>query len=164
MKIKIANAILFAVTIVSAGDVLAGGGGFVKDKIETTCGEYKVVIECGKALPNDVPDGRVCVRNTLKFISPNGAVHIPPTPKNLLKGSNYDRTPISIECELGADERAYVLVNFSGEKFLCGSCMAYDLFTSSGVRLTTNSKSLDKFIRQNRLSRGIKLVIEETDE
>jgi hypothetical protein len=160
MKIRIVSAILFAAIIVSAGDVLAGGG-FVKDKIETTCGEYKVVIECGKALPTDVPDGRVCVRNTLKFVAPSGSIYIPPTPKGLLKGPNYDRTPISIECGLGAGNKAYVMVNYSGQKFLCGSCMAYDLFTNSGVRLTTNGKGLDALIAKNKIADGVEIVIEE---
>ena len=46
---------------------------------------------------------------------------------------------------------AFVNVIFSNGPYDCGPCLVMDLFTEKGMRLTYESKNLDKTIASNKL-------------
>jgi hypothetical protein len=132
-----------------------------KDRIEMQCGSHKVVITCGNAKPGDPLDERLCVRNTLNFVSSDGRTHSPKQPKNFRQEFEVEKTPTSIQCGQGKDGKFYVVVDFVAGPLACGPCSTMDIFSESGKRLTVNSKNLDRIIREQKIQSNKPIYIEE---
>ena len=124
----------------------AAGPPAAPKKIELECGQHKITITCGKVLYlGDPKDARQCNHNTLSFTGKNDKVFVPKQPKNFRQEFVVDKTPVSMTCAQGKDQKYYVTVEFSacplGADY--ASCVTYDLFASDGRRLTVNSRNLD---------------------
>lgn len=112
-----------------------------KEKIELQCGQHKMVLACGKARPEDFHDPseeRVCVRNSLDLVYPNGTHKRIPTPKNYLENQG---TPAGLECHQGKDLKRYWVITYNFS--LTPADRLHDVYTEKGRRLTIYEKRAD---------------------
>jgi len=115
------------------------------------CGRYMVKIICGKFAYKDAPDdSRVCNKNSLVIVDDDGHEIILSQPKNFRQEFVVDKTPVSIACAKGKDDKHYFTVEFSADPAGADSASGSvsDLFESNGSRITINGHYYDNKMKE----------------
>jgi hypothetical protein len=130
-----------------------------KHNVKLACGDNVVEIVCGRDKTPENEDARKCNMNKLIFTNKKGKVMVPSTPK----GFDISKTASSLSCGRSKKGQYFVLVEFSNGPYDCAPCTVYDLFESSGNRVTINSKKLDSTVERLGVIFSRQVKIEENN-